>query len=46
MKSFKEYNSEEEDVKEEDKEEDTMPSEYEPTSQNFYADYIKKTTHK
>ncbi len=40
MKSFKEFNGEEE------KEEDTMPSEYEPTSQDFYADYIKKTTHK
>ncbi len=44
MKSFKEYNGEEE--KEEKEEEDTMPSEYEPTPQNFYADYIKKTTHK
>ncbi len=44
MKSFKEFNGEEE--KEEEKEEDTMPSEYEPTSQDFYADYIKKTTHK
>ena len=43
IKSFKEFNGEEE---KEEKEEDTMPSEYEPTSQDFYADYIKKTTHK
>ena len=44
IKSFKEYNGEDE--KEEEKEEDTMPSEYEPTAQDFYADYIKKTAHK
>lgn len=44
MKSFKEFNGEEE--QEEKKEEDTMPSEYEPTAQDFYADYIKKTTQK
>tara|TARA_E500000318_G_scaffold12786_3_gene11744 strand:- start:2845 stop:2982 length:138 start_codon:yes stop_codon:yes gene_type:complete len=44
MKNFKEYKGEED--KEEKKEEDTMPSEYEPTAQDFYAEYIKKTTQK
>lgn len=44
IKSFTEYNNKEE--KEENKEEDTMPSEYEPSTQDFYADYIKKTTQK
>lgn len=44
IKSFTEYNNKEE--KEENKEEDTMPSEYEPSTQDFYAEYIKKTTQK
>jgi len=44
MKTFKEFKGEEE--KEEEKEEDTLPSEYEPTAQDFYAEYIKKTTQK
>ena len=44
IKSYKEYNEEEK--KEEDKEEDTMPSEYESNAQDFYAEYIKKTTQK
>ena len=44
IKAFKEYNGEDE--KEEEKEEDTTPSEYEPTAQDFYAEYIKKTAHR
>ena len=44
IKSFTEYNNKEE--KEENKEEDTMPSEYEPSTQDFYAEYIEKTTQK
>ena len=44
IKSFQEYKGEEE--KEEQKEPDTMPSEYEPTPQDYYAEYIKKTTQK
>ena len=44
IKSFTEYNNKEE--QEENKEEDTMPSEYEPSTQDFYAEFIKKTTQK
>ena len=44
IQSFKEFKGEDE--KEEKKEPDTMPSEYEPTTQDFYAEYIKKTTQK
>lgn len=44
IKNYKEYKNEEE--KEDKNEPDTMPSEFKPTTQDFYAEFIKKTTQK